>query len=182
MSNQSRHPTAIIDPAAKLHPSVTVGAYSIIGPGADLAEGVSVEHHCVIGAAKVGEATRIRSFVELRDGTEIGRRCYIDSGVKSSGDCVIGDNVTLRYDAIIARGCRIGNSSFVSPQTMTVNLDHRGKAIGGARIGARVHVGTNATLQAGIEIGDDAVIGAKALVTKSVPAGETWIGIPARRR
>ena len=72
----------------------------------------------------IGAVTRLRSYVELREGTVIGAHCYIDSGVKCSGDCVIEDWVTLRYDAIIARGCHIGEGTYVCPQVMTNNLNH----------------------------------------------------------
>ncbi len=176
------HSTAIIHPDAKVHETAVVGAFCVVGAGAELGEGVSVEHHCVIGAAKIGAGTRIRSFVELRDGTVIGEGCYVDSGVKSSGQCTIGDRVTLRYDAIIARGCVVGDDSFVAPQVMTINLDHRGREIGGAKIGKRVHVGTAAVLHPGIVIGDDAVIGACSLVTKGCEPGKTYVGAPAKAR
>lgn len=176
------HPTAIIDPDASVHETASVGAFSFVGPGAVIGERVQVEHHCVIGAARIGAGTRVRSFVELRDGTEIGCDCYVDSGVKCSGQCLIGDRVTLRYDAIIARGCTIGDDTFVAPQVMTINLDHTGREIGGARIGKRVHVGTAAVLHPGIVIGDDAVIGACSLVTKSCEPHRTYVGAPARAR
>ncbi len=176
------HPTAIIHPDAKVHPTAAVGAFCVVGARAVLGEDVSIEHHCVIGAVVIGAGTRVRSFVELRDGTMIGERCYIDSGVKSSGQCSIGDRVTLRYDAIIARGCDIGDDSFIAPQVMMINLDHRGKEIGGARIGRRVHVGTAAVLNPGIVIGDGAVIGACALVTKDCEEGKTYVGVPAKAR
>lgn len=47
-------------------------------------------------------------------------------------------------------------------------------------IGNNVAIGSNATILGGITIGDGAVIGAGAVVTKDVPAGEVWVGNPAR--
>ncbi len=130
----------------------------------------------------IGDRTRLRAYVELRAGTRIGERCYIDSGVKMSGDCVIGNDVTVRYDAIIARGCVIGDGTFISPQVMTINLDHKGESLGGAKIGKRCHIGTAAVLHPGIEIADDVVIGAKALVTRSCLIPGIYVGVPARLR
>jgi len=144
---------------------------------------VDVGAYCVIekGRVYVGVGTRIRSFVELRAGTSIGAQCYIDSGVKMSGDCWIGDSVTVRYDAIIARGCEIGDETYICPQVMFNNLDSDLQSIGGAKVGKRCFIGTNATIAAGIEIADDVTVGAKALVTKNIVEPGTYIGIPARR-
>jgi UDP-2-acetamido-3-amino-2,3-dideoxy-glucuronate N-acetyltransferase len=162
------HWNVIIDPRAR--------AIAEVG-------GVEIGPYCVIeDDVVIGDSTRLRAYVELRAGTQIGERCYIDSGVKMSGDCVIGDDVTVRYDAIIARGCMIGEGTFISPQVMTINLDHNGNAIGGAKIGKRCHIGTAAVLHPGITIVDDVVIGAKALVTKSCLEPGVYVGIPARLR
>lgn len=49
------------------------------------------------------------------------------------------------------------------------------------RIGNDVWIGANATILPGVSIGDGAIIGAGAVVTHDVPAGETWVGNPARR-
>jgi acetyltransferase-like isoleucine patch superfamily enzyme len=48
-------------------------------------------------------------------------------------------------------------------------------------IGDDVSIGAAATILPGVRIGHGAMIGAGALVTKDVPAGETWIGVPARK-
>lgn len=156
------HPTAIIDPEARLHESVEVGPF------------------CVLGRVTIGERTRVRAFVELRDETVVGADCYIDSGVKSSGQNVIGDRVTVRYDAILARGCVVGDDTFIAPQVMTINLDHLGNEIGGATIGQRCHIGTAAVLHPGIEICDDTIIGAMALVTRDCDEPGVYVGVPAR--
>ena len=67
-----------------------------------------------------------------RPGTLVGHDCVIDSRVSSSGEAVIGNHVTLRYDTIVARGCRIGDHTYLSPRVMTNNLDSGGVSIGGA--------------------------------------------------
>ncbi len=138
----------------------------------------------------VGDNVTFRSYVELRPNTVIGDDCYIDSGVKTSGDCVIGDDVTLRYDAIIAKGVRIYDNVFISPQFMSENFNHKGEAIGGAHIGTgkwdrktkyRVFIGTDVTLAAGIEIVSGTIIGSKANVRKSILTPGVYYGNPARR-
>lgn len=158
----SVHPTAVISPEA-------------------VVEGVEIGPYCIIeDDVVIRPGTRLRAFVELRAGTRVGYDCYIDSGVKMSGDCIVGDDVTIRYDAIIARGCAVGDHTFISPQVMTINLTHKGEAVGGAIIGQRCHIGTGVVLHPGITIVDDVVVGAKALVTKDCLVPGVYIGIPAK--
>jgi acetyltransferase-like isoleucine patch superfamily enzyme len=149
--------------------------------GSLLSDCVEIGHFCVITGARIGTLTKIQSYVELRKGTVIGEDCYIDSGVKMSGNCVLGNNVTVRYDAIIARGCEIGDGSYVSPQVMFVNVSAKGAEVGGAKVGKNVFIGTNATIGHGVTICDNAIIGAKALVVKDIDEPGTYVGIPARR-
>lgn len=173
------HPTAIVDSGAKLGRDVAIGAFTIVGK-AVIGDRVRIGHHCVLGAVELGDETHVRSFVELRDHTQVGRKCYVDSGVKSSGDVIVGDEVTVRYDAILARGVEVGSRSFIAPQVMTINLDHEGNEIGGAKIGAGCHIGTAAVLHPGITIAPHVVIGAKSLVTKSCEQPGIYVGIPAQ--
>jgi len=163
----------------KVHPSFKYGRNLQIGYDNHIHEGVSV-----------GDDVVIKSFTELRKGTIIGDRCYIDSGVSSSGQNKIGNDVTLRYDSIIARGVIIEDDVFISPQVMTENVNHKGETIGGAHIGTgewdkktkyRVFIGTNVTLAAGIEICSGSIIGTKANVRKSILEPGIYIGNPARR-
>lgn len=153
-----------ISPTAKIGKNVTMGRFIII------------EDDVVIG-----DNTIIKNYVELRKGTIIGRDCYIDSRVSSSGDCVVGDRVTLRYDSIIARGCEVGDDTYVCPRVMTNNLDTGGESIGGAHIGKNCFIGTNAVLHHGLTIGKNSIIGAMAFVNKDVPENEIWMGSPAKK-
>ena len=130
---------------------------------------------------KVGNNVTIRSYVELRSGTVIGDNCYVDSGVKSSGECVIGNNVTIRYDAIIARNVIIEDDVFISPQVMFINIPFKDKERKKTIIKRGVKIGTNATINDGVEICENTVIGAKAFVNRDIVEPGTYIGIPARR-
>lgn len=138
----------------------------------------------------IGKGTVLKHFIELRKGTVIGENCYIDSRVSTSGECQIGNRVTLRYGAIIARGVIIESDVFIAPQVMTENLNHKGEAIGGAHIGIgewdrktrfRVFVGTNAALAAGIKICSGVVIGRKSNVRRDIEEPGVYAGNPARR-
>ena len=100
--------------------------------------------------------------VELPCETRVGRRLRIEhfGGIVISGDSVIGDDVVLRHG-------------------VTIGLKRTGQR-GAPRIGNRVDIGAGAKILGDITIGDDAVIGANAVVLKDVPPGAFAVGIPAR--
>jgi len=152
-----------------------------ISEKAKIGKNVTFGSFCVIeDNVVIGDNTVIKSYVELREGTVIGTNCYIDSRVSSSGDCEIGNNVTIRYDSIIARGIKIGDDTYVCPKVMTNNLNTEHEQIGGAHIGKNVFIGTGCVIQHGIKIGDNTVLGSLSFVNKNIPKGEVWFGNPAR--
>jgi len=130
---------------------------------------------------QVGDNVQIRSFVELRPHTVIGDGCYVDSGVKSSGLCEIGNNVTIRYDAIIARNVVIEDDVFISPQVMFINIPFTDKEEKKTVVRKGVKIGTDATINDGVEIGEGVIIGAKAFVNRDCLEPGVYAGIPARK-
>jgi len=100
--------------------------------------------------------------IDLPCETRVGQRLRIEhfGGIIISGDTVIGDDVVLRNG-------------------VTIGLRHTGKP-GAPRIGNRVDIGAGAKILGTITIGDDAVIGANAVVLKDVPPGALAVGVPAR--
>ncbi len=160
-------------------------------------ESVKIGHGCIIDGVPykefegvrdrnmtvdIGEGTVIMNNVEIRANTKIGKNCYIDSGVKFSGECVIGDRTTLRYNTIIARGCIIGNDVYFAPNCMTNNLKLDGESIGGATVANGCKFGTGTVLQHGIFVAHDTTTGSMTFVGKDIhdPNG-TYVGIPAKR-
>ena len=105
---------------------------------------------------------QIVAGIELHCETRVGRRLLIEhfGGIIVSGDAVIGDDVVIR-------------------QGVTIGLRTTGRR-GAPVIGNRVDIGAGAKLLGNIRIGDDAVIGANAVVLKNVPPGYVAIGIPAK--
>ncbi len=131
---------------------------------------------------RVGDNVTIRSFVELRPGTVIGNDVYIDSGVKSSGHCKIGNDVTLRYDAIIARNVTIEDGVFISPQVMFIHIPFTDKEKKPTIIRKNAKIGTDATINDGVEVGEGVIIGAKAFVNRDCLEPGIYVGIPAKLR
>ncbi len=117
-------------------------------------------------ARLLSTATRAATGVEIHPGAEIGRRFFIDhgSGVVIGATAVVGDDVMLYH------GTTLGGRS----------LQRDAKRH--PTVGNRVTIGTGAKVLGNIEIGDDAQVGANAVVVKAVPAGTIATGIPATIR
>ena len=120
-------------------------------------------------------------YIELRNNTTIGEDCYLDSKVSSSGNVIVNNNVTLRYDTILARGVEIGANTYVCPRVMTNNLDSGKTQIGGAKIGKKCFIGTNTVLQHGIEITDGVTTGSMSFVNKDITEKGIYFGNPAKK-
>lgn len=101
--------------------------------------------------------------IELPYTVELGRRVIIEH----QGAIVIHGNSTIGDDSIIRQGVTLGNRY----------LDRPFEA---PRLGARVNVGAGAKIFGNVSIGDDANIGANAVVLCNIPAGVTAVGIPAQ--
>lgn len=131
---------------------------------------------------EIGQGTFIGSYCHLKKGTVIGINCNLDNQVQSSGYNFVGDNVTLRYGVILARGCQIGDGCYIAPRVMFNNLDVNQQKIGGAKVGKGVFIGTHSVISHGITICDNATIGAMSFVSKDITEKGTYYGIPARVR
>jgi serine O-acetyltransferase len=107
-------------------------------------------------------ASQILTGIDLPCEVTIGHRFRIEhfGGIIVSGDTVIGD------DCILRNGVTIGMKKIGEP--------------GSPVIGNRVEIGAGAKILGKIHIGDDAQIGANAVVIRDVPAGHIAVGIPAR--
>lgn len=156
--------TNIIHPSFKHGANFRIGNFNVI------------HENC-----KVGDDVTIRSYVELRPNTIIGDNCYVDSGVKSSGQNKIGNNVTLRYDTIIARNVIIEDDVFISPQVMFINIPFTKKEKKHTIVRRGAKIGTNATINDGVEIGEDVIIGAKSFVNKDCLEKGVYVGVSAKR-
>lgn len=129
-------------------------------------------------AAAAGFAfeTIIHPGVERSQWIEIGEGTVICAGNILTTNIVLGRHVQINLDCTIGHDVIMEDYSTLAPGVHVSGWVH---------LGQRVYVGTGAVIINGTEerplvIGDDAVIGAGACVTKSVPAGLTVVGVPAR--
>jgi len=123
----------------------------------------------------IGAETKIGAFVEIQKNATVGARCKISShsfvceGVTIEDECFIGHGVIFTNDVYP----RAVNSDG-SPQT---EADWK---VVPTTIRRRTSIGSNATIIAGVTIGESALVGAGAVVTKDVPDFAIVAGVPAR--
>ncbi len=158
------HPTAIVDENAKLHESVAVGPYSVIGPDVTIDEGTRVASHVVInGHTTIGKNNTIYQFASIGE---------VNQDKKYAGEptqTIIGDNNVFRECCTVHRGTvqddgitEIGSDNLVMCYT---HIAHD------VKIGNRVILANNTTLAGHVHIGDWAILGGFAMVHQFVHIG-----------
>jgi UDP-2-acetamido-3-amino-2,3-dideoxy-glucuronate N-acetyltransferase len=138
-----------------------------------------------VAECQIGERTRVWQFVVVLKGAKIGEDCNICAQTLIEGDVVIGDRVTVKSGVQIWDGSVIGDDVFIGPNATFCNdLYPRSKQYPTQFSGVTIHngasIGANATLLPGITIGETAMVGAGAVVTKDVPARAVVVGNPAK--
>lgn len=170
-----------IDPSFEHGTNFKIGRFCIIEADVKVGIYVRIGDYCkLMRGTRIGHGTIIKDHVRLAPKTIIGRNCTIDSFVKSSGVNKIGNYVTLRYDAIIARDVTVEDGAFISPQVMTVYKSVKKEKIGGIVIGKNSFIGTNVTIGHGVKIAKNVLVAQKSNVVKDLTEeGQTYIGNPA---
>ena len=135
---------------------------------------------------QIGDGTTIWQFSVVLKGAKIGQNCNINALTLIENDVVLGDNVTIKSGVQIWDGLRIGDNVFVGPNvTFTNDFTPRSKQRPAEFLKTIIQhnasIGANATIIGGISIGEYAMIGAGAVVTKDVPAHALVYGNPAKQ-
>ncbi len=139
----------------------------------------------IVESSKVDPSSRIWAYVHILPGAVIGVDCNICDGVFIEGDVIVGDRVTVKCGVQLWNGLRVENDVFIGPNATFTNdifprsRDHS-KPIPETRVCEGASIGGNATILPGITIGRRAMIGAGAVVTKSVPPFAIVVGNPGR--
>lgn len=138
-----------------------------------------------VAECQIGENTNVWQFVVILSGAKIGSDCNLCAHTLVEGDVIIGDRVTIKSGVFVWDGTRIEDDVFIGPNvTFTNDRIPRSKEypqeFEGITIKQGASIGANATLLPGIEIGEKAMVGAGAVVTKSVPANAVVVGNPAK--
>jgi UDP-2-acetamido-3-amino-2,3-dideoxy-glucuronate N-acetyltransferase len=134
---------------------------------------------------KIGTGTRIWQFCVVLADAKIGSNCNICANVLIENDVVIGDNVTVKSGVQLWDGVRIEDNVFIGPNATFINdLMPRSKVYPEqflkTVIKAGASIGANATILPGVKVAEGAMVGAGAVVTRSVPPNAIVVGNPAR--
>jgi UDP-2-acetamido-3-amino-2,3-dideoxy-glucuronate N-acetyltransferase len=149
----------------------------------------------LVESTAVGVGTRIWAFAHVLRGARIGAHCNIGDHCFVEGGARIGDNVTIKNGVALWDGVVVRDNVFVGPFAVFTNdLAPRSPRFPGAarRYASRgwlsrtvveegASIGANATILSGLRIGRFAMIGAGAVVTRTVSAYALMIGAPARQ-
>ena len=135
--------------------------------------------------AIIPQSTNVWQFCIIFPNAKIGENCNICANVLIENNVSIGNNVTIKSGVQIWDGITIEDNVFIGPNsTFTNDLFPRSKnenwTLRKTIIKKGASIGANATILCGLEIGENAMIGAGSVVTKDVPAGELWVGNPAK--
>lgn len=154
---------------------MVIGANSILCPGVVLYAGSRIGHNNLLG-----------DFCSIREECTIGNNCIISRNVSVNYNTVIGNDTKIMDNSHITGNMKIGNHVFISVLVATTNDNTMGRQeyaedhVQGAVIGDYVTIGAAANILPGVNIGENAIIGASALVTKDVPGNKVAMGVPAR--
>ncbi|HRH96337.1 MAG TPA: acyltransferase [Prosthecobacter sp.] len=158
--------------------------------------------HLRLRGAVIGKGTRIpRVLVTWPHQIQLGRDCTLQPDIFFNyshfwmpgpsmifGDRVfigrgcefnIREKIILGDDCLIASGCTFVDSNHGTDALRPMNAQHIETAP--IVLGRNVWLGAQCVVLKGVQIGDGAIVGAGSVLTKSVPAGEMWAGVPARR-
>jgi acetyltransferase-like isoleucine patch superfamily enzyme len=145
--------------------------------------------------SEIGYGTRVWHFVHIRSGARIGAGCTIGKGVYVDAGVTIGRGVKIQNNVSVYHGVEIGNGVFVGPHVCFTNdrlpravrLDMSPAADGDWTVAPTMvedgaSIGANATIVAGVTLGRWSMVGAGAVVTRSVRPYGLVVGNPARLR
>ena len=156
-------------------------APTTIGDGTIVSTGAIVFAGSTIGARVIlGDQSCVRERVEVGDDVVLGRGSYIEN------DATIGAMTKIQAEAYITAYSTLEDNVFIAPCVVTTNDNWMGRTeqrfgnIKGPTIRRGARIGGGAILCPAIEIGEEAFVGAGAVVTKDVPPRAVMVGNPAR--
>ena len=147
-----------------------------IAPDVVLGERVAIFHPTLVNlyGCRIGDDTKIGTFVEIQKNAVVGRRCKISSHT------FVCEGVTIEDDVFVGHGVM-----FINDRRPRATADGRLQteadwAVVPTVVKRGASIGSGAAILCGVTIGEDAMIGAGAVVTRDVAPGQTVAGVPAR--
>jgi acetyltransferase-like isoleucine patch superfamily enzyme len=154
---------------------------AVLGAGTVVSTGAIVFAGATLGArVLLGDGACVRERCVIGDDVVIGRGSLVEN------DTTVGARTTIQAHAYVTAYSTVEEDVFIAPCVVTTNdnfmgrTERRHELKKGPTIRRGARVGGGAVLCPGIEIGEDAFVGAGAVVTKDVPARKVVVGNPAR--
>ena len=153
-----------------------------------------VESAEVDPSASIGDGSSIWHLVQIRDNVKIGKNCVVGRGAYIGSGVVTGDNCKIQNYALLYEPAKLGNGVFIGPAAVLTN-DEFPRAVNpdgtlkngsdwdavGVEIGDGASIGARAVCIAPVKIGAWSLVAAGAVVTKDVPDFALVAGVPAKR-
>jgi acetyltransferase-like isoleucine patch superfamily enzyme len=156
-------------------PPTTIGDGTIVSTGAIVFAGSAIGARVILG-----DQSCVRERVTIGDDVVLGRGSLVEN------DTTIGAFTRIQAEAYITAYSTLEDEVFIAPCVVTTNdnfmgrTERRHELVKGPTIRRRARIGGGAVLCPGIEIGEEAFVGAGAVVTKDVPPRVVVVGTPAR--
>jgi acetyltransferase-like isoleucine patch superfamily enzyme len=197
------HPSAIVHPGTVLGDGVRVLENAVVGKQPSLSA-ASTAKRDPLPPTTIGDGTVVSTGAIVFAGSAIGANCIVGDQscirerVRMADDCVLGRGSLIENDTTVGAGTRIQAEAyvtaystleedvFIAPCVVTTNdnfmgrTERRRELMKGPTIRRGARVGGGAILCPGVEIGEEAFVGAGAVVTRDVPARTVVVGSPAR--
>ncbi len=143
----------------------------------NLGEGVQIFHESLVNlyGCSIGDGVRIGAFVEIQKNATIGNLCKIQSHT------FICEGVTIEDEAFVGHGVMFINDRFPQSTAGGALQSEADWEVIPVTVKTRATIGSNATIMCGVTIGEDALVGAGAVVTKDVPPFAIVAGNPAKK-
>jgi acetyltransferase-like isoleucine patch superfamily enzyme len=197
------HPTAVVYPGTVLGEGVRVLEHAVVGKQPTLSPRSTAKRED-LPPAQIGDGTIVSTGAVVFAGSQIGARVILGDQSCVRERVVVGDDVVIGWGSLVENDTTIGAMTkiqagayitaystledhvFIAPCVVTTNDDFMGRTerrhelIKGPTIRRGARVGGGAILLPGIEIGEEAFVGAGAVVTKTVEPRMLVVGNPAR--
>src|SRR6185436_5357196 len=155
--------------------SMQANEYACVAASVKLGKDVKLGKFINLYGCEIGDESKIGAFVEIQKNAAIGRRCKISSHT------FICEGVTIEAEVFVGHGVMFTND----PYPRAVNDDgslqtEADWTVVPTLVKRRASIGSNATIMAGVTIGESALVGAGAVVTRDVADFAIVAGVPAR--
>jgi acetyltransferase-like isoleucine patch superfamily enzyme len=149
--------------------------YLCINPDVKLGENVKLSKFINLYGCEIGDNTKIGAFVEIQKNSTVGKNCKISSHT------FVCEGVTIEDEVFIGHGVTFVNDMYPRAATATGEIQTESDwKVQKTLIKKGASIGSGATILADVTVGENALVGAGSVVTKSVPPHAIVAGNPAR--